>query len=173
MTKSKITLLIISSIVFGLVIYFFYPEDKLPADTQIDKLVVYKSKRQLLAYSNGQLVKTYKISLGTQPIGAKEFEGDKKTPEGLYFINDKNPNSIFHKNLGISYPDKKDIINAKRLGKKAGGDIKIHGLSDNRNYIKKFHRWRDWTAGCIAVTNEEIDELYAAVKIGSPIEIYP
>lgn len=101
------------------------------------------------------------------------MKATKKTPEGLYFINDKNPNSIFHKNLGISYPDKKDIINAKRLGKKAGGDIKIHGLSDNRNYIKTFHRWRDWTAGCIAVTNEEIDELYAAVKIGSPIEIYP
>jgi murein L,D-transpeptidase YafK len=102
MTKNKIIWLTIFLLSVGLTIYYFYPEKKLPAEIQIDRLVVYKSKRQLLAYSNGQIVKTYKISLGRQPIGDKEFEGDKKTPEGIYFINDKNPNSGYHKNLGIS-----------------------------------------------------------------------
>jgi hypothetical protein len=173
MTKSKIIRLTITLIFLGLTVYYFYPKDKLPADTLIDKLVVYKSKRQLLAYSSGQLVKTYKISLGRQPIGDKEFEGDKKTPEGLYFINDKNPNSGYHKNLGISYPEKDDIENAKRLGKPAGGDVKIHGLRNKTGFISKFHRWYDWTLGCIAVTDDEIDELYNAVKIGTQIEIEP
>ena len=157
----------------GLTAYYFYPEDKLPRDIQIDNIVVYKSKRELLAYSNGQLHKTYKISLGRQPIGSKEFEGDKKTPEGIYFINDKNPNSGYYKNLGISYPDKDDIENAKHLGKSAGGDIKIHGIRNKIGFIGKFHRWFDWTLGCIAVTNGEIDELYKAVKIGTRIEIQP
>lgn len=157
----------------GLTLYYFYPEDKLTADIKVDKLVVFKAKRQLIAYSNGQLVKTYKISLGRQPIGDKEFEGDKKTPEGLYFINDKNPKSGYHKNLGISYPDEDDIENAKRLGKPTGGGIKIHGLRNGTGCIGKFHRWFDWTLGCIAVTDEEIDELYYTVKVGTKIEIKP
>ena len=156
-----------------LFIYYFYPEDKLPIDSQIDNIVVYKSKRQMFVYSSGKILKTYKISLGKQPIGAKEFEGDKKTPEGHYFIDDKNPDSGYHKNLGISYPGKDDIEHAKRLGKPAGGDIKIHGLRNKIGIIGKFHRWVDWTAGCIAVTDKEIDELYKAVKIGTSIEIKP
>jgi murein L,D-transpeptidase YafK len=173
MTKNKIIWTTIFLLFLGLIVYYFYPEDKLPTDIQIDKLVVYKSKRELLAYSNEKLVKTYKISLGGNPIGDKEFEGDKKTPEGLYIINDKNPNSGYHKNLGVSYPNKDDIENAKRLGKPVGGDIKIHGLRNRTGIIGKFHRWTDWTLGCIAVTDEEIDELYNSVKIGTPIEIHP
>ncbi len=173
MTKRKIIWLIFFISFLLLTVYYFYPEDKLPTDVQIDNIVVYKSKRQLLAYSNGQLIKTYKISLGRQPIGDKEFEGDNKTPEGIYFINDKNPNSICHKNLGISYPNKDDIKTAKRLGKAAGGDIKIHGLLNKFGFIYKFHRWLDLTYGCIMVTDEEIDELYNSVKIGVRIEIKP
>ncbi|MFN7044369.1 MAG: murein L,D-transpeptidase family protein [Flavobacterium sp.] len=173
MTKNKTIWTIIFLLFLGLIVYYFYPEDKLPADIQIDKLVVNKSERQMLAYSNGKLVKIYKISLGGNPIGDKEFEGDKKTPEGNYIINDKNPNSGYHKNLGVSYPNEEDIENAKRLGKPVGGDIKIHGLRNRTGIISKFHRWTDWTLGCIAVTDEEIDELYNAVKIGTPIEIHP
>jgi len=173
MTKNKIIWLTIFILSSGLTVYYFYPEDKLPADTQIDKIVVHKSKRQLLAYTYGKLLKIYKISLGSKAIGKKEFEGDKKTPEGLYFINDKNSRSGYHKNLGISYPNKNDIENAKRLGKQTGGDVKIHGLRNKNGYIGKFHRWYDWTSGCIAVTDEEIDELYNAVKIGIQIEIKP
>jgi murein L,D-transpeptidase YafK len=156
-----------------MIVYYFYPENKLPKNATIDNLVVFKSKRQLLAYSNGQLLKTYKISLGKQPIGSKVFEGDNKTPEGKYTINDKNANSICHKNLGISYPNLKDIKNAKDIGKPAGGDIKIHGMLNNFGFIGKFHRWIDFTNGCIMVTDEEVDELFGAVKIGTPIEINP
>lgn len=157
----------------GFVIYFYYPEKSLQEQIVIDRLMVYKSKRQLLAYSNGKLIKTYQIALGQNPIGDKEFEGDKKTPEGLYYINDRNPNSAYHKNLGISYPNDADRAQAKALGKPVGGDIKIHGLRNGMGYIGKSHRLTDWTWGCIAVTNEEIDELYRSVKLGSPIEIFP
>ena len=172
MTKKIIGLIILFALI-GLLIYCFYPEKKLPNNAEIDSIVVYKSKRQMLVYSNGKLLKTYRISLGKQPIGAKEFEGDKKTPEGNYFIDDKNPNSSFYKNLGVSYPNEDDIEHAKRFGKSLGGLIKIHGLRNKIGFIGKFHRWSDWTLGCIAVTNKEIDELYHAVKIGARIEIKP
>ena len=109
-----------------------------------------------------------KVDCGTKPPAK-----DKKTPEGIYSINDKNPDSGYHKNLGISYPDKDDLDNARRLGKSAGGDIKIHGLRNRIGFIGKFHRLFDWTLGCIAVTDKEIDELYRAVKIGTRIEIKP
>ena len=173
MTKRKIIQLIIFLALVGLSTYYFYPENKLSNDIQIDSIVVYKSKREMLVYSNGQLLKIYKISLGRQPIGHKEFEGDKKTPEGIYSINDKNPNSGYHKNLGISYPDNDDLENARRFGKSAGGDIKIHGIRNGIGFIGKFHRLFDWTLECIAVTDQEIDELYRAVKIGTYIEIKP
>ncbi|MFN8333647.1 MAG: L,D-transpeptidase family protein [Cyclobacteriaceae bacterium] len=173
MRKRRIFAIAMALPLTALTVYYFYPEPKLRAGISIDKLVVYKSKRQLLAYSNGQLVKTYHVSLGGQPVGDKEFEGDKRTPEGIYFINDKNPNSGYHKNLGISYPNKEDIIYSKQLNKPAGGDIKIHGLRNHTGFIGKFHRWSDWTLGCIALTNDEIDELYDAVKIGTAIVIKP
>jgi murein L,D-transpeptidase YafK len=169
--RKNIIRLTIFFLLAGLLIYYFYPESKLTDDIQIDNIVVYKSKREMLVYSNGELQKTYKISLGRQPIGHKEFEGDKKTPEGIYSINDKNSKSGYHKNLGVSYPDKKDLEKARQLGKPAGGDIKIHGIRNGIGFIGKFHRWFDWTLGCIAVTDREIDELYKAVKIGTRIEI--
>jgi murein L,D-transpeptidase YafK len=123
--------------------------------------------------SNNQIIKSYKISLGLVPKGHKEYEGDKKTPEGLYFINDKNPNSGYHKNLGISYPNEQDIKHAESIGKSPGGLIKIHGIKNGFAWIGRFHLLFDWTLGCIAVTNREIDELYENVEIGTPIEIRP
>jgi Uncharacterized protein conserved in bacteria len=173
MAKRKIIRLTITLTIAGLLIYYFYPENKLQNNVQIDNIIVCKSKREMSVYSNGELLKTYKISLGRQPLGRKEFEGDKKTPEGIYSINDKNHNSGYHKNLGISYPGKNDIENAKQFGKSAGGDIKIHGFRNGIGFVGKFHRWFDWTLGCIAVTNQEIDELYDTVKIGTRIEIKP
>jgi len=173
MIKRKVFWLTVFLTLVGLIVYYFHSEDKLTSNILIDNIVIYKSKRQLLVYSDGQLLKTYKISLGRQPVGSKEFEGDKKTPEGVYFINDKSLNSRYHKNLGISYPDQDDINNANQLGKSAGGNIKIHGLRNKMGFVGKFHRWFDWTLGCIAVTNEEIDELYKATTIGTRIEIKP
>ena len=169
--RKNIIRLTIFFLLVGLLIYYFYPESKLTDDIQIDNIVVYKSKREMLVYSNGELQKTYKISLSRQPIGHKEFEGDKKTPEGIYSINDKNSKSSYHKNLGVSYPNKDDLVKDRQLGKSASGDIKIHGIRNGIGFIGKFHRWFDWTLGCIAVTDREIDELYKAVKIGTSIEI--
>ncbi|KAF2519721.1 L,D-transpeptidase family protein [Flavobacterium salilacus subsp. salilacus] len=157
----------------GLIAYYFYPEKKLPLGKTVDKLIVYKSKRQMHAYSGDELLKTYTISLGKKPIGHKQYEGDNKTPEGIYTINDRNPNSGYHKNLGVSYPNENDIAFAQKMGKPAGGEIKIHGLPNSKGYIGKFHRWKDWTAGCIAVTDGEVDELYKTVKQNAVIEIYP
>ena len=152
--------------------YYLMPSSKLPSGTIIDNLVVYKSKRKMEAYSGDRLVKTYVVALGKSPVGHKEYEGDCKTPEGVYKINERNPNSAYHKNLGISYPNEQDVAHARTIGKDPGGHIKIHGLRNDRGYIGKFHRWKDWTAGCIAVTNEEVDELYAAVKKDAVITIY-
>ncbi|HPH46233.1 MAG TPA: L,D-transpeptidase family protein [Chryseolinea sp.] len=156
-----------------LVIYYFIPEESLPSDLKVDKLVVIKSKRILEAYSNGQVIKTYTISLGRNPMGDKQFEGDKRTPEGNYTINDKNTKSGYHKNLGVSYPNSEDIIEAKKESLKPGGEIKIHGLRNGIGFIGKFHRLMDWTAGCIALTDKEVDELYNNVAIGTPIIIRP
>lgn len=163
--------IIILVIITGLGIYYFFPEKKLDTSKKIDKILVLKSKRQLQVYSKGELIKTYKISLGRKPIGTKQFEDDDKTPEGQYIINDKNPNSGYHLNLGGSYPSASDIRFAKSKGKSPGGLIKIHGLKNGRGFIGKFHRFFDWTHGCIAVTNKEVEELYLNIKIGTPIEI--
>jgi murein L,D-transpeptidase YafK len=159
-------------VLLALVIYYFYPESPFPKDKMIDRIEVYKSKDILLAYSKGVLIKKYTVSTGVNPDGQKQYEGDGKTPEGLYTINDKNPNSAFHKNLGISYPNKEDAARAKRLGKPAG-EIKIHGMKNGLAFVGKFHRWIDWTNGCIALTDGEVDELYEHTAVGTPIEIKP
>jgi murein L,D-transpeptidase YafK len=160
----------------GLGIYYFFPQNtipKLPNNVVIDKILVLKSQRQLQVFAQGKLMATFTISLGKNPIGHKEFEGDNRTPEGIYFINSKNSNSHYHKNLGVSYPNAADIEKAKQLGKSPGGDIKIHGLRNGTGFIGKFHRWHDWTAGCIALTDREIDDLYSHINVGTPIEIKP
>lgn len=141
---------------------------------KIDKIVVHKAKREMQVFENKELLKTYPIALGKNPIGHKEFEGDKKTPEGTYTINDRNPNSAYHKNLGISYPNSADIAHAKAHGKSAGGAIKIHGIKNGLGeIIGANHLLKDWTDGCIAVTDREMDELYRAVVDNAVIEILP
>ena len=153
--------------------YYFYPEDSLPENCVINRIVVDKSLRKLYAYQDDVLLKTYKIALGSDPVGHKLKEGDGKTPEGNYVIFDKNPNSICYKNLGISYPNDSDKIVSKKLGVSPGGNIKIHGLLNGKGYWGKFHRWFDWTKGCIGVTNSEMDELYTHTIKGAEIEIKP
>ena len=145
----------------------------LPKNTPITRLVVMKSKRQMWAYNQDTLVKIYPISLGKSPIGHKQFEGDKKTPEGIYRINERNPNSAYHKNLGISYPNAEDKAYALSQGKSPGGLIKIHGLPNKFPDIGRQHLRKNWTDGCIAVTNEEIDELFNAVVHNAEIDIRP
>ncbi len=171
----KIFLVILLSIIFFIFLCnFFSPKSvPLPKEIVIDSLCVVKSTRSLQAFSQEKLIKTYEVSLGLNPVGDKQFEGDNKTPEGLYIINDKNPNSHFYKNLGVSYPNEQDIVEATALRKPVGKDIKIHGLGTLRAPLKKSHLLMDWTAGCIAITNDEIEELYNAVAVGIPILILP
>ena len=133
---------------------------------EVTRVVVLKSKRQMFLLHNKQVLKGYNIELGFEPNGDKKIEGDGKTPEGLYTIDRRNPDSLFHLSLGIDYPSERDIAEAKRLGKKPGGDIFIHG----RGLLP---RGPDWTWGCIAVSNDEMEDIYAMVQDGTPIAIYP
>ena len=169
----RIAVIFLLIVLVGASGYYFYPEPKLPPNSKIDRLVVIKSKRVMHVYSGNRLIKTYHVALGGNPVGDKEVQGDKRTPEGKYSINAKNPNSGYYKNLGVSYPNASDRKEASMKGIDPGGDIKIHGLLNGIGFIGKFHRLIDWTAGCIAVTNEEMDELYNSVKIGTRIEIEP
>jgi len=123
--------------------------------------------------SGSKVLKTYKVALGGEPVGAKQQQGDHKTPEGLYSVQAKIPNSIFHLALLISYPNAADRERARKLGVKPGGAVEIHGLGAKYGYIGAAHRLYDWTDGCVAVTNEEIDEIYSLVDVGTPIEIRP
>lgn len=170
MKKFSIVLLLA---VAALTVYYFYPEPGLPPGQEIDRLVVLKSKRIMHAYSNGTIVRTYKISLGKNPLGHKQAEGDYRTPEGDYFINSRNDESGYHRNLGISYPNMTDRDKAMQTNTNPGGDIKIHGLRNGLGFIGKFQRWKDWTAGCIALTDAEVDELAERVRLGTPITILP
>lgn len=160
---------------FGLTLLLFsgfrsYDIENLP---DIDKVVVQKSARKLQLYAQGKLVKSYDIALGRNPVGHKQREGDSKTPEGTYYITHHNHHSAYHLSLGISYPNKEDKENAKKLGVSAGGNIMIHGLPNYAPFLGSLHLLKDWTQGCIAVTNREIEEIYAAVKDGTTIEILP
>ena len=157
----------------GATSYYFFPEKDLPSDRKITRPVVLKSERMLKVYSSDKVIKTYRISIGKNPVGNKVSQGDKRTPEGSYISDDKNPGSGYHKNLGISYPNAADRSRARAGNLDPGGDIKIHGMQNGLGLIGKFHRLIDWTAGCIALTDAEVDELYDHVEIGTPIIIEP
>jgi murein L,D-transpeptidase YafK len=139
----------------------------------VDRILIEKSKRSLSLMSGSRIVKTYKVALGAEPVGAKDRQGDHKTPEGIYSIDGKNPNSQFHKALHISYPSPSDREQAQKLHVLPGGDVEIHGLGAKWGWVGSQHRLKDWTDGCIAVTNEEIDEIYPLVKVGTIVEIRP
>ncbi|WP_236675949.1 L,D-transpeptidase family protein [Chryseolinea lacunae] len=166
-------ILVFVALLICALIYNVWPEKRLPEGVVIDKLVVHKSKHTLEGFANGKRIKTYTVSIGPHPKGDKQEEGDGRTPEGAYIIDAKNPHSGYHKNLGISYPNAADRAEAKRKGVKPGGDVKIHGLRNGTGIIGKFHRLADWTLGCIALTDAEVDELYSHVPIGTPILILP
>lgn len=140
---------------------------------QADRIVIEKSKRTMKLMSGTTVLKTYKVALGGQPVGAKQRIGDHKTPEGLYVVDQKKAASQFHRALHISYPNARDRENARKLGVSPGGDIEIHGLGAKYGWVGAAHRQMDWTDGCIAVTNEEIDEIWPLVVVGTSVEIKP
>jgi murein L,D-transpeptidase YafK len=158
---------------FAIYFYAHHNWNSLPAGTTIDRIVVEKSARRLSMFRNGNQIKTYRIALGRNPLGPKQQEGDMKTPEGIYKIDGRNPQSSFHLALHVSYPSDEDDKRAAPRGVSAGYDIMIHGIQNGRGWIGAFHRWNDWTAGCIAVTDEEIEELWRVTPDGTTIEIRP
>lgn len=139
----------------------------------VDKVLIEKKKRRLVLISKGKEIKIYKIALGGNPVGPKEKEGDNKTPEGNYTIESRNRNSEYHLSLRISYPNEKDRIRARELGVPPGGNIMIHGIKNGLAWVGGFHTNIDWTEGCIAVTNKEMEEIARLVPNGTPVEIKP
>jgi len=138
-----------------------------------DRVVVNKSSREMTLWSEGEVLRTYKVALGGNPVGHKREEGDQRTPEGSYTIDYRNPESRFHLSLHISYPNEADRKAAQERGVSPGGDIFIHGLGSVFGYLKALHTQHDWTDGCIAVTNQEIEEIWELVSNGTPIRINP
>jgi murein L,D-transpeptidase YafK len=135
--------------------------------------LIEKKARRLTLFSKGEAIKTYRIALGGNPVGPKERQGDNKTPEGTYTIESRNRNSDYHLSLRLSYPDEKDKRHAKALGVSPGGDIMIHGIKNGLSWVGGFHTGIDWTQGCIAVTNKEMEEIARLTPNGTPVEIRP
>jgi murein L,D-transpeptidase YafK len=145
-----------------------------PATAQkADSILILKKDHVLELLQGGKVIRTYKVALGRGGLAPKEREGDARTPEGHYIIDSRNAASHYHKALHISYPDAEDRKRAAKLGASAGGAIMIHGLPKGWGWIGPAHRLYDWTLGCIAVTDSEIDEIWNLVPVGTPVEIQP
>ena len=138
-----------------------------------DRVLIEKKERRLTLLSKGEAIKTYKIALGGNPVGPKERQGDNKTPEGTYIIDSRNRDSGYHLSLHISYPNEKDKLRSKELGVSPGGDIMIHGIKNGFSWVGASHAEVDWTKGCIAVADEEIEEIDKLVPNGTVVEIRP
>lgn len=142
-----------------------------PLTEAIDRILVEKAARRLTVFRRGKVVRTYAMALGSQPISAKRIQGDGRTPEGIYRIDRRNPSSSYHLSLGVSYPHDEDRRRAAALGQSPGGDIFLHGQP---NLLPSgFMLEGDWTAGCIALSDAEIEELWRITPIGTEIEIRP
>ena len=134
----------------------------------VTTIQVHKADRKMYLLHQDKVLKEYDIGLGFAPVGHKQFEGDGKTPEGAYYITHHNPKSRYHLSVGVSYPDVNDRAYAASQGKLPGGDIMIHGRSNYKGTNKG-----DWTAGCIAVTDKEMEEVYSMLQQYTPIYILP
>ena len=140
---------------------------------KVTSVVINKGARKMYLLHEEEVLREYEVDLGFAPVGAKEVEGDGKTPEGTYRIDRRNPNSSYHLSVGISYPNSEDVAQARAMGKRPGGEIFIHGQPNKKKDRKRAARVDDWTAGCIAVQNEEIEEIYAMVQDGTVITLRP
>jgi murein L,D-transpeptidase YafK len=140
---------------------------------QADRIVILKSARQLTLLRDGKVIRTYRVRLGSHPIGAKEREGDGKTPEGIYRIDSRNGSSRFHRALHVSYPNAADNARARRMRVSPGGEVMIHGVPNRWKWLGFVFPHIDWTAGCIAVTDDEIEEIWRLVPNGTIVEIRP
>lgn len=169
----KLILCTAIALLLVLLIWNYSPPAPLPPGIKADRVLVLKSSRELFLMRNGSVLRRYRVALGGDPIGDKQYFGDQRTPEGVYRIDYRKPDSAFHRALHISYPNEQDRLRARQALQDPGGLIMIHGLPDRTPYLGRLHRLEDWTDGCIAVTNREIEQLWQAVEDGTPIEIRP
>lgn len=167
------SLVILCLFAVGVLIGAHFNPHPLPSDITADRVLVEKAVRRLTLLRGGTPLKTYRVALGRAPAGPKEKEGDQRTPEGIYLIDFHKEDSDYHRALHVSYPEQRDIDRAAAVGVPPGCDIMIHGIRNGLGWIGAFHRRTDWTAGCIAVTDFEIEEIWRAVRDGTPIEIRP
>jgi murein L,D-transpeptidase YafK len=138
-----------------------------------DSIVIEKKAHRMTLYHMGRPMRTYLVALGGQPVGDKLSAGDRRTPEGVFSIEGRNPYSDYHLSLRISYPDAAHRLRAEALGVSPGNNIMIHGLPNGKGRVGAYHRTVDWTNGCIALTDEEIEEIWSVVPIGTPVHIKP
>lgn len=157
----------------GLLVYANWGFVPLPPGVHADRVVVKKASRLLQVFSQGKLVRTYSVALGQSPVGPKMREGDNRTPEGDYILDRRNPGSGYHLSLHVSYPSAEDAARARQGGYAPGGAIMIHGMKNGLGWIGRLHRLVDWTRGCIALTDSEMEELWRVVPDGTPIRIDP
>jgi len=150
-----------------------WPIERLPPEARADRVIVEKAARRLTIYRTGVPLKTYHVALGRAPVGPKASEGDHRTPEGDYHIDTRLRESTFHRALHVSYPRPEDIAAAAKADVSPGGAIMVHGIRNGLGWLGRAHTWADWTSGCIAVTNPEIEELWRTVPNGTPITIRP
>jgi murein L,D-transpeptidase YafK len=161
---------VIAALIIGILAVGVVPQVQ---EVKADQVLVLKKERTLTLLARGQVIRSYKVALGGSPVGAKQQQGDRKTPEGRYVLDRRNPKSQFYKSIHISYPNEMDRQRARKRGVAPGGDIMIHGLPNGYGALGASHRLHDWTDGCIAVTDSEIDEIWKLVPDGTPIEIQP
>lgn len=153
--------------------YAQWPISALPTDVTADKVLVLKGQRRLVLLKEDVPIREYLIALGREPVGPKTQEGDGRTPEGRYVIDYRKPDSSFHRALHIAYPTPEQQTAAATRGVDPGGQIMIHGIRNGKGIMGRWHRMQDWTQGCIALTNAEIEQIWDAVRDGTPIEIRP
>jgi len=143
------------------------------AGQKADSVLILKRDHVMELLAGGRVIRSYKVALGQGGLAAKERQGDGRTPEGHYLIDARNAASEYHLSLHVSYPNAEDRKRAAKLGAAPGGDIMIHGLPNGKGWVGAGHRVYDWTLGCVAVTNEEIEEVWKLVPVGTPVEIRP
>ncbi len=146
---------------------------KLAIPLQADSILILKKNHVMELLAGGQVIRTYKVALGRGGLAPKQKEGDKRTPEGHYTIDSRLEASRYHRALHISYPNAEDVKRAEKMGVSPGSAIMIHGLPNGMRWLGASHRLFDWTEGCVAVTDGEIEEIWKLVPVGTPVEIRP
>ena len=173
MGRKTIGLTAAGLVLAGLATWSVWPASALPADAKADLVVVHKATRRLDLYQHGALLKSYSVSLGRHPEGPKRQQGDGRTPEGEYVLDYRKPDSSFYRALHISYPAPADRAAARAQGVDPGGLLMVHGMKNGLGWLGRLHLAIDWTDGCVAVTDREMDEIWRAVSDGTKIILEP